>query len=77
MGTFTPGASVGYAVASFSFVASGSASVLRFTDTSGGNSISDLYLDGVSVSAVPEAADVGLWAGVVMCGAVVWRRRRG
>jgi MYXO-CTERM domain-containing protein len=50
--------------------------VLRFTDTSGGNSISDLYLDGVSVTAaVPEPAAVAWVAGLVAAGAVGWRRR--
>jgi hypothetical protein len=74
-GSFSPGASVGYSVASFSFVADGASAVLRFTDTSGGNSISDLYLDGVAVSAVPEPAAVGAVMGMA-CGAAAWRRRR-
>jgi hypothetical protein len=74
-GSFSPGASVGYTVASFWFVADSSSAVLRFTDTSGGNSISDLYLDAVAVSAVPEPAAVGAVMGMA-CGAAAWRRRR-
>lgn len=80
VGDFLPPAGVGYLAYSFTFVASSSSSLLRFTDTSGGNSISDLYLDNVSVSAVgsaiPEpstyAAIVGACALVV---AAVRRRR--
>lgn len=74
-GVFTPPSSRGYATASLGFVAAGSVSTLRFSDLSGGNSISDMYLDNVAVSAVPEP---GAWAaiiGAVALAAAVWRRR--
>lgn len=77
-GSFSPPASVGYAPRSLAFTAGGGSATLRFTDASGGNSISDLYLDGVSVSlvAVPEPAAWAAGAGAVALG-VAWRRRRG
>jgi hypothetical protein len=51
--------------------------VLRFADTSGGNSVSDLYLDSVSVmAAVPEPAVSAVVLGVAAAGLVGWRRRR-
>lgn len=78
-GSFLPPASVGYAPRALAFTAGGGAATLRFTDTSGGNSISDLYLDNVSVSlvAVPEPAAWAAGAGAGALGVVVWRRRRG
>lgn len=78
-GSFLPPASVGYAPRALNFTAAGGSAVLRFSDTSGSNSISDLYLDNVAVSlvAVPEpAAWVGL-AGLGALGVAAWRRRRG
>lgn len=75
--SFSPAASAGYSVASFAFVADHSSVVLRFADTSGGNSVSDLYLDSVSVmAAVPEPAVSAVVLGVAAAGLVGWRRRR-
>ena len=75
--SFSPAGSVGYSVALFSFVADHSSVVLRFADTSGGNSVSDLYLDSVSVmAAVPEPAVSALVLGMAAAGLVAWRRRR-
>lgn len=75
--SFSPPASAGYSVASFSFVANHSSVVLRFADTSGGNSVSDLYLDSVSVTAaVPEPAASAVVLGLAAAGLVGWRRRR-
>ena len=74
--TFAPPAAVGYALGEFSFVAGSGSARLRFTDTSGGNSISDLYLDNVAVSAVPEPGTWALLAGAAALGLAVWRRRR-
>jgi hypothetical protein len=75
--SFSPAASAGYSLASFAFVADHSSVVLRFADTSGGNSVSDLYLDSVSVmAAVPEPAVSAVVLGVAAAGLVGWRRRR-
>ena len=75
--SFSPAASAGYSVASFAFVADHSSVVLRFADTSGGNSVSDMYLDSVSVmAAVPEPAVSAVVLGVAAAGLVGWRRRR-
>jgi hypothetical protein len=75
--SFSPAASAGYSAASFAFVADHSSVVLRFSDTSGGNSVSDLYLDSVSVmAAVPEPAVSAVVLGVAAAGLVGWRRRR-
>lgn len=74
-----PPGSRGYADFGFTFVANGSSAVLRFEDVSGGNSISDLYLDGVSVaqvSAIPEPGTWGAIGGVCALVAAWWRRRR-
>jgi hypothetical protein len=75
--SFSPAASAGYSVASFAFVADHSSVVLRFADPSGGNSVSDLYLDSVSVmAAVPEPAVSAVVLGAAAAGLVGWRRRR-
>lgn len=47
--TFLPPPSTGYLFHTIAFTAAGSATTLRFTDTSGPNSISDLYLDAINV----------------------------
>jgi hypothetical protein len=57
--TFLPPPATGYRFYTLAFTAPSAATTLRFTDTSGPNSISDLYLDAISVSqstpaAVPE-----------------------
>jgi hypothetical protein len=60
LGNYQPPAGNNYATATLSFVASTHATTIRFTDTSGGNSISDLYIDDVAVSAIPEPATTAL-----------------
>lgn len=81
MGDFLPPAGVGYSVYSFMFVAASDSSLLRFTDTSGGNSISDLYLDAVSVSAVgsaiPEPGTYAAIVGGVMLSLAAFRKAKG
>lgn len=75
-GVFSPPGTVGYTVASVEFVAGEGLSRLRFTDVSGPNSISDLYLDAVRVSAVPEPSMWASLAGLAGLGMALWRRRR-
>lgn len=47
--TFLPPPSTGYLFHTLAFTAAGADTTLRFTDTSGPNSISDLYLDAINV----------------------------
>ncbi len=56
----SPPDSVGYAMATFSFVANSGATTLRFTDISGSNPNTDLFIDSVSVTAVPEPSTFAL-----------------
>lgn len=75
--TVGPPGGVGYWVEGFGFVAGSGETRLRFTDVSGGNSISDLYVDNVAVmSAIPEPSTYAAWAGGVAVAAAWWRRRR-
>jgi hypothetical protein len=62
--TFLPPPSTGYRYHTLAFTAPGPITTLRFTDTSGPNSISDLYLDAISLSqnagtAVPDGTPTG------------------
>lgn len=52
--TSAPPSTVGYSPVSFSFVADSDSSRLRFTDVSGSNPNTDLFIDAVAVSEVPE-----------------------
>ena len=54
--SFLPPDAVGYATHAVHFTASTAATTLRFADTSGANSISDLYLDAVRVTPTPAPA---------------------
>jgi hypothetical protein len=61
-----PPSTIGWSQDSFTFVADSSSSRLRFTDISGSNPNTDLFVDGVSVSAVPEPDTLSL---LLVCGA--------
>lgn len=69
--TFFPPGTTGYTYHTFPFTAEHAATTLRFTDTSGPNSISDLYLDAISVTpaaTVPDTtgAEILLLAGLLL-----------
>lgn len=78
--TAAPGVSGSYTTITASFVATGSSATLRLSDLSGGNSISDLYVDNVSVtwtpSAIPEPHEYAVIAGAAALVAAEVRRRR-
>lgn len=77
-GTYAPPAGIGYLTHTIEFVSPGGDLTLRFSDLSGGNSISDLYVDNVagSMSAIPEPSTWAAWGGAGALGLAVWRRRR-
>jgi len=57
--TFLPPPETGYQFHTLAFTAAGPSTTLRFADTSGPNSISDLYLDAISVTEAPPVPDSG------------------
>lgn len=73
-----PPPTVGWQVSSFDFVADASTTRLRFTDTSGANPNTDLFLDAVTVTAAPitNVPDSGMTALLVTVGALalLWGR---
>jgi hypothetical protein len=71
-----PDTAIGWVAHSFSFVATGASSTLRFTDTSSGVDASNdnWALDTVSVTSVPEPAESSLLAAGLL--ALGWRCRR-
>jgi hypothetical protein len=70
--TSTPPSSVGYLPVSFTFLANSSLSRLRFTDVSSSNPNTDLFIDAVVVTEVPEPISFNLFSG----GAVAYLLRR-
>lgn len=69
-----PPESIGYQLATFQFTADSSTSRLRFTDTSGSNPNTDLFLDSVAVTAVPDVADTAVLLLVALAAAGAARR---
>lgn len=55
--TFLPPPAPGYLTHTLNFTALGTLTTLRFTDTSGPNSISDLYLDAISATQTSPVPD--------------------
>lgn len=77
-GEYTPGGSGTYTTQTLNFTATGTSTTLRFTDISGGNSISDLYIDNVAVtaSAIPEPSTYALILGMLAAAAAAHRKRK-
>lgn len=74
--TGVPPNAIAYSAFNYTFTALGSEARLRFTDISGNNPFSDLWLDNVAVSAIPEPATTAAVLGIAAVGLVGWRRRR-
>jgi len=71
------GASSTLNLLTFQFTALGGTSRLMFQDTSTALTPNNqLYLDGVSIAAIPEPSTYAAIAGVAMLGFAAWRRRR-
>jgi hypothetical protein len=67
----TPPAGNSYSIYTFTFLADSATSRLRFTDISSSNPLTDVFIDGVSVAAVPEPPTWVLMAASLA--ALVWR----
>jgi hypothetical protein len=63
-----------FQLTSFSFYADSYTTRLRFTDTSPSNSGNDIFIDGVSVTALPEPASLAV-LGIPALGLLLRRRR--
>jgi hypothetical protein len=63
-----------WSMSTFAFTANSSTSTLLFTDISGSNPNSDLFLDNVSVSAVPEPSTYAALTGLIVLGFAAYRR---
>ena len=75
--TYQPPSSLGYALYTLNYTATGP-TTLRFTDTSEGNSISDLYLDAVSLTQATPLPDHSSPAAemIIALGLLLLARRR-
>jgi hypothetical protein len=65
-----------WSMSSLGFTADSSTSTVIFTDISGSNPNSDLFLDNVSVSVVPEPSTFAALVGLSVLGYAVYRRNK-
>jgi hypothetical protein len=65
-----------WSMSTLGFTADSSTSTVIFTDISGSNPNSDLFLDNVSVSAVPEPSTFAALAGLSVLGFAAYRRNK-
>jgi hypothetical protein len=73
-GQFTPPPTVGYASDQLAFVADSTTTRLRFTDISGSNPNTDLFLDNVAIAQIPEPS-VGVLSIVLVASLGLLRRK--
>lgn len=72
----SPPNSISYSIATFNFTADATSTILRFTDISGSNPNTDLFLDTVAVTAIPEPTTAAIAIGAVVLACVVFQRSR-